>query len=87
MLTFLGSQTCALLLNVPILLWFIKWPDDDFLSRNWSPHLVSKTNKNCCVLTDLLLSIKLYSFLHLFGGTMLFVTITHGSTYPVSSLF
>jgi len=31
------------------------WPDDDLF--NLSPHLISETNKNCCVLADVLLSI------------------------------
>ena len=32
----LGSQKCALTLDVPHT-WFNNWPDDDSLSRNMSP--------------------------------------------------
>jgi len=35
-LNILGSQTCALLLDVPETC-FNNWPDDDSMSRNMSP--------------------------------------------------
>jgi len=34
----LGSQKCALLLDIPYIR-FKNWPDDDSMSRNMSPHL------------------------------------------------